>query len=100
MAPTVGSQNIGASKLGLDTAETNPVLLRKMHRWKQSKHKQRIMEARRGAKPKAGSIKVGVPFARSGFAKDKLPPVNSRAHREMLDESMGDLSATLDNLQA
>lgn len=101
MAPTLGSQNIGASKLGLDTAETNPVLLRKMHRWKQSKHKQRIMEARRGAKPKAGgSNKVGVPFARSGFAKDKLPPVDSRAHRDMLDDSMGELSATLDNLQA
>ena len=96
MAPTVGSQNAAAGKLGLDTAETNPVLLRKMHRWKQSKHKQRIMEARRGAKANG---KVGVPFARSGFAKkDKLPPVDSRAHRDMLDESMGDLSEHLGNL--
>jgi hypothetical protein len=97
MAPTVGSLNPSASKLGLDTVETNPVLLRKMHKWKQSKHKQRIMEARKGGK--AASNKVGVPFARSGFAKDKLPPVESRAHRDLLDESMGDLSASLDNLQ-
>ena len=96
MAPTVGSQNVAAGKLGLDTAETNPVLLRKMQQWKQSKHKQRIMEARRGAKAKG---KVGVPFARSGFAKkEKLPPVDSRAHRDMLDESMGELSEHLDNL--
>lgn len=100
MAPTVGSQNLFASKLGLDTAETNPVLLKKMARWKQSKHKQRILEARRGSKPKPGVEKVGVPFARSGFKKDKLPPVESRAHRDLLDESMGDLSASLDDLQA
>jgi hypothetical protein len=33
MAPTVGSLNPSASKLGLDTVETNPVLLRKMRKW-------------------------------------------------------------------
>ena len=35
-----------AASLGLDSAETNPVLLRKMARWKQDKHRQRVKEAR------------------------------------------------------
>ena len=68
-----------AASLGLDSCETNPVLLRKMARWKQDKHRQRVQEARtkkKGAdgRSAAPSKKVGVPFGRSGFKQDKPQP--------------------------
>ena len=99
-----------AASLGLDSCETNPVLLRKMARWKQDKHRQRVQEARtkkKGAdgRSAAPSKKVGVPFGRSGFKQDKpqlgadkLPPVDRRAHHD-LNESMGDLDRSLDELR-
>ena len=66
------------AEFGLDTHETNPVLLRKMQRWKKEKHRQRIAQARRAGKK---TSREGVPFGRTA----RLPPV-ARAARSESDE--------------